>query len=61
MHSKVCIRHSKYPVRGSIANVSSMAGLVGTPEIPSYTAAKHGVVGITKAVRNSQTFVRSLS
>ncbi|MCJ1304217.1 hypothetical protein MMC08_007029 [Hypocenomyce scalaris] len=42
-------KHSKYPVRGSIANVSSMAGLVGTPEIPSYTAAKHGVVGITKA------------
>jgi hypothetical protein len=27
-----------------------MAGLVGKAEIPIYTASKHGVVGLSKAV-----------
>jgi NAD(P)-dependent dehydrogenase (short-subunit alcohol dehydrogenase family) len=34
---------------GSIVNCASVAGLRGAPTVPAYTAAKHGVVGLTKA------------
>ncbi|MEX2528581.1 MAG: glucose 1-dehydrogenase [Gemmatimonadota bacterium] len=34
---------------GVVVNVSSILGLVGFAAAPSYTAAKHGVVGLTKA------------
>ncbi len=36
--------------RGSIVNISSLAGLVAMPGNCSYVAAKHGVVGLTKAL-----------
>lgn len=34
--------------RGSIVNIASAAGLVGFPSAAAYTAAKHGVVGLTR-------------
>jgi NAD(P)-dependent dehydrogenase (short-subunit alcohol dehydrogenase family) len=33
---------------GSIVNMSSTAGLGGAPGMASYTAAKHGVIGLTR-------------
>ena len=33
---------------GAIVNMSSILGSVGLPSAPAYTAAKHGVVGLTK-------------
>ncbi len=33
---------------GAIVNMSSILGSVGLPTTPAYTAAKHGVVGLTK-------------
>jgi len=48
-----CMRH-EIPVLlarggGSIVNTASVAGLVGFPSIPAYTASKHAIVGLTKA------------
>lgn len=35
---------------GSIVNFASTAGLFGVPQMAAYTAAKHGVVGLTRAL-----------
>jgi NAD(P)-dependent dehydrogenase (short-subunit alcohol dehydrogenase family) len=36
--------------RSTIVNTASMAGLVSSPYLAGYSAAKHGVVGLTKAL-----------
>ena len=43
------LRHMAAAGRGAIVNTSSGAGLVAAPGLPHYTAAKHGVLGLTKA------------
>jgi len=35
---------------GSIVNIASVGGLIGLSHRPAYTAAKHGVVGLTKSL-----------
>jgi NAD(P)-dependent dehydrogenase (short-subunit alcohol dehydrogenase family) len=35
---------------GSIVNMSSVGGLIGLSHRPAYTAAKHGVIGLTKSL-----------
>lgn len=48
----LCMKHElafiKQQGRGSIVNTSSVAGLVCAPGRVAYTAAKHGVLGLTK-------------
>lgn len=34
---------------GSIVNLASIMGLVSSPTVPAYVAAKHGVAGLTKS------------
>lgn len=47
-----CLKHQlrwmTQAARGSIVNISSAAGTVGFPTAAAYTAAKHGVVGLTR-------------
>ena len=43
------LRHMAEQGGGAVVNTSSGAGVVAAPGQPHYTAAKHGVVGLTKA------------
>ncbi|MDZ7730879.1 MAG: SDR family NAD(P)-dependent oxidoreductase [Natrialbaceae archaeon] len=47
-----CMRH-ELPIMadtgGAIVNVASVAGLTGMPTLSSYSASKHGVVGLTRS------------
>ena len=49
----LCMKHELAVMaprgRGTIVNTSSVAGLTGTPRSAPYTAAKHGVIGLTRA------------
>jgi NAD(P)-dependent dehydrogenase (short-subunit alcohol dehydrogenase family) len=48
----LCMKHELAMMaplgRGTIVNTASVAGLVGTAGLAAYTAAKHGVVGLTR-------------
>ena len=48
----LCMKHELAVMvprgRGTIVNTSSLAGLTGTPRAAAYTAAKHGVIGLTR-------------
>jgi NAD(P)-dependent dehydrogenase (short-subunit alcohol dehydrogenase family) len=43
-------RHMRESGGGAIVNISSVGGLIGLARRPAYTAAKHGVVGLTKSL-----------
>lgn len=43
------IRHFLKTGKGAIVNTASVAGIVADPNMAAYVAAKHGVVGLTKA------------
>lgn len=45
--SKLAVENMKKTGGGVIVNISSVAGIRGSLASPSYTAAKHGVIGIT--------------
>lgn len=51
---------SKFPSRGAIANVASMAGLRAYDNIPAYCASKYGIVGFTKSdgLRHAKDLIR---
>lgn len=43
------IRHMKTTGGGAIVNTASVAGVIADPGMAPYVAAKHGVIGLTKA------------
>lgn len=49
----LCMKYELQVMRGqgsgAIVNCSSQSGIVGTANLGAYTAAKHGVIGLTKA------------
>ena len=47
--TRAAIRHMIKTGGGVIVNTASVDGLVGMAQIPHYSAAKHGVIGLTKA------------
>ena len=60
----LCLQHELRAMRaqgaGSIVNVSSGAGVLGTPALGHYVASKHGILGLTKtaALENARAGIR---
>ncbi len=48
--SQAAIPHLLEGTNGNIVNVASVAGVMGEAYSAAYTAAKHGIVGLTKAL-----------
>ena len=48
MGSEMCIRDRLEQGAGTVVNMASIAGLVGSPGMPAYVASKHAVIGLTK-------------
>ena len=55
MQAQIRVMLRQTPPEGghSIVNTASVAGLVGSPMLPAYTASKHAVVGLTRAAARS--------
>ncbi len=49
----------KEPVRGTIVNMASVAGIVPAPFMTAYTASKHAVVGFTRGLRQELELTHS--
>jgi 3-oxoacyl-[acyl-carrier protein] reductase len=47
---RAALPHLKASGEGRIVNIASTEGLGATPEIAHYTAAKHGVIGLTRSL-----------
>lgn len=47
---RAAMSHLRESAAGRIVNVSSTEGVGGSPSTSAYTAAKHGVVGLTRAL-----------
>jgi NAD(P)-dependent dehydrogenase (short-subunit alcohol dehydrogenase family) len=49
----LCMKHELIQMLkqggGAIVNTASAAGILGSPNLPTYAAAKHGVIGLTKS------------
>src|SRR5688500_89481 len=50
--SKEAVRRMRPRGTGHIVNVASVAGKTGFPNLVTYSAAKHGVVGLSEALRH---------
>lgn len=50
---KLAIPHLRRHGGGVIVNCSSIAGVIGNPWLPAYSASKHAVIGLTKSVASS--------
>jgi NAD(P)-dependent dehydrogenase (short-subunit alcohol dehydrogenase family) len=48
--TKAAMPHLKTRGGGAIVNIASIAGLVGSPRLPAYAAAKAGVISLTKSL-----------
>jgi NAD(P)-dependent dehydrogenase (short-subunit alcohol dehydrogenase family) len=48
--TKAAVPHLQKAGRGSIVNIASIAGLIPAPLIPAYSAAKAGVIGLTRTL-----------
>ena len=55
MQAQIVAMLTQQPPDGghSIVNTASVAGLIGSPLLPAYTASKHAVVGMTRAAARS--------
>jgi 3-oxoacyl-[acyl-carrier protein] reductase len=48
--TRACLRYLERTGTGRVINIASTEGLGATPFLSSYTASKHGVVGITRSL-----------
>jgi NAD(P)-dependent dehydrogenase (short-subunit alcohol dehydrogenase family) len=52
--SRAVLPHMRKQNGGKIINIASRAGRVGEGELAAYSALKHAMVGLTKALANSE-------
>jgi len=52
---RAVLPHMRKQQEGSIVNIASRAGRVGEGELGAYSALKHGMVGLTRALSDSES------